>query len=125
MGMFSGRGRRAPASERAGPPTAKGGWRRGAWILLASGLVVLLAYMSVGQLETLWTLRQEAEYLEEKLVELKEEQEYMEKEIEIMETREWVEQAAREELDLVRPGDMLVIPKNRGREVPLDNDEGD
>ncbi len=125
MDLFSGRSRCDRIRAEAKPSVTRGWWKRKVWVLPVVGLVAVLAYMSVVQLETLWILRHEKEELQKNIVELEDEQENMEREIEKMQTPEWMEQAAREELDLVKPGDLLVIPENRGRKEPLDSKDLD
>jgi len=53
----------------------------------------------------------EIQELEEQIAEMEAENQRLAEMVKVMETGAWVEQAAREELGLVKPGEIILIPR--------------
>jgi len=74
-------------------------------------LLGLLLYTSSDNLVRIWGMYQEIRELEKQLAEMEAENERLAEMVRLMETEAWVEQAAREELGLVKPGEIILIPR--------------
>ena len=79
-------------------------WRK-AWILLGIVFVVIAGQ----QLYTIHTLNQEKEQLQQQLQELKQENENLSEQKKLLEDDKHIESVAREELGLVKPGEVPYV----------------
>lgn len=74
-------------------------------------LLGLLLYTSSGNIGRIWGMYREINELERQVAEMEAENERLAEMVRLMETEAWVEQAAREGLGLVKPGEMILIPR--------------
>ncbi|HHY36936.1 MAG TPA: septum formation initiator family protein [Firmicutes bacterium] len=80
-------------------------------LLVACLLLGLILYTSSDNIVRIWGMYREIQELEEQIAEMEAENQRLAEMVKVMETGAWVEQAAREELGLVKPGEIILIPR--------------
>lgn len=87
-------------------------------------LVVLLTYFSVSlgfQLNKLWAMQHSIMEMNDRVVQLRDQNEYLWERLTILESEGYVEETARERLGLIRPGEVRVVPvlpEDSGGRIP-------
>lgn len=100
--------KKGPSSrEAAAQKTRK---RKSPLLLGVCLLTGVLLYTSWGNIKQIWGMYWERAALEQQIAEMEAGNGELAKKVQYMETDEWVEQAARDELGLVKPGEIILIP---------------
>jgi len=88
-------------------------------IVVAAGVLFVLVVVG-GKAVQSYEMRQEARAVERRIEDLKKENQRMSRELEYYRSDEYIEKVAREELGLVRPGDVavVIVPPNDGVASP-------
>lgn len=104
------------------PGPGKGPWkkkatgrkkiRRGSSLirLLVCLLIGILLYASRDNIGCIWEMYREKAALEQQVADMEAENGELAEKVRYMATDAWVEQAARDELGLVKPGEIVLIP---------------
>lgn len=81
----------------------------GIWKKVRYGVFILFAIVLVQQVYTIYSLHQEKQQLEQQLQELKQENESLSEQKKLLEDDKHIEGVAREELGLVKPGEVPYV----------------
>jgi cell division protein ftsL len=81
----------------------------GMWKKMRYAIVILFALALVQQVYTIYSLHQEKQQLEQQLQELKKENESLSEQKKLLEDDKHIEGVAREELGLVKPGEVPYV----------------
>ena len=81
----------------------------GIWKKVRYGVFILFAIVLVQQVYTIYSLYQEKQQLEQQLQELKKENESLSEQKKLLEDDKHIEGVAREELGLVKPGEVPYV----------------
>lgn len=84
-------------------------------------LIGLVFYANSSRLRLIWVMYQEKLQLQQQVAALKAENENLEQKVTQMQDTAWIEQFAREELGLVKPGDIVYIPVVSKETSAVDN----
>jgi len=91
------------------------------FILLAIPLLAYLSFATVRKAMEVYQLNQQASQIRQEITQLKDRNAELRRQAEYLQSPEYVEKAAREQLGLVRPGDIpLVLVYPSGKEPPAE-----
>lgn len=103
-----GRGK-VPANKKTA--SSRKNRRKGSPILLGICIFIgILLYTSWGNIGQIWQMYWQRAELEQLIADMEAENSELAQKVQYMETDAWVEQAARDELGLVKPGEIILIP---------------
>ncbi|MGI6575785.1 MAG: FtsB family cell division protein [bacterium] len=88
-------------------------------------ILILPLFASRGRIGTIWHIYQEKLHLEAQVNALLLENKQIESQVQQMRQSTWVEQAARERLGLVKPGEITYIPIEQEQKAQLDKEGSD
>ncbi|MGI6605223.1 MAG: FtsB family cell division protein [bacterium] len=83
---------------------------RGFGIVLLSALLFYFVYSSAGQLRLAWELKNRLAQVEREIAVTEQRSEELRREISYLESDAYIEKAAREQLGLVKPGEIIFMP---------------
>lgn len=76
-------------------------------------IIILLLYFAISlgfQLNKLWAMQQSIAEMQERVVDLRQENEYLWNRLTILESEGYIEETARERLNLIKPGETRIVP---------------
>jgi cell division protein FtsB len=115
---------RSSSAEKVNRPPAvkKKRKRRKSPLLVLCILFLLPVIAGRGKITAIWEAYQQKIALENEIDALSTENKELERQIQWMQGNSWVEQAAREKLGLVKPGEIIYIPIGEGQKAGLDKE---
>ncbi|HKM40133.1 MAG TPA: septum formation initiator family protein [bacterium] len=88
----------------------KGGRKWGALLLV--GLLLYFGYFSWGQIKLMLELKRKISKVEQETVAAQQQFQELEAEIDYLKSDSYIEKVARQELGLVKPGEIIFMPEN-------------
>ena len=80
-------------------------------------VIVYMAFSLVGEMKKLEAMRQNVEQIEQQMEQLQDKNAELHKTLDMLQSNDYVEQAARESLGLVKPGESLIVPVEKQTEA--------
>lgn len=81
-------------------------------------VMVYMGFSLVGEMKKLEAMRQNVEQIEQEMQQLQSKNAELHKTLEMIKSNDYIEQMARENLGLVKPGESLIIPVKEQTEGP-------
>lgn len=81
-------------------------------------VIVYMAFSLVGEMKKLEAMKQNVQQIEQQMEQLQSKNAELHKTLDMLQSNDYVEQAARESLGLVKPGESLIIPVEKQTEGP-------
>ena len=110
MSVVPSKGRKRRPFKKKVTTGRKNRSRKSSILLGVCLLIGILLYTSWGNIRQIWGMYWERAALEQQIADMEDENSELTRKVQYMETDEWVEQAARDELGLVKPGEIILIP---------------